>query len=403
MIDKNAWFMYGSGKPDSKPYILTYVFDHDIKPIASTHDYIEQNNICSTMATTCSIRKFSEEHIIESKGIPVNVVKKKNNITEKETIVTNNTTMDIETAKYLVSILSLERADNYEKWLDLGFCLHNIDRSLLGTWIEFSKKNPEKYQPGVCQDKWELMKNDDGLRLGSLHRWAREDNIEKYLEYRKQRSDACMNDSLTGTHYDIAKLLFELYHDQFVFVCSDKFRKWYVFIDHCWVICVNGSALRLKISVELVQLYGKKSQEFYVSAGTAESPLQKEEFLKKAEICNKIINRLKTMGFINSVMQSCEDLFLDSQFLNKLDANPNLLLFNNGVLDVPNIILRDGRPEDYISKCTGRNLIFPEKAEKDDDYMKIYKEVDNFFTQIQPEAEMKEYLLTLFGKLFMGI
>ena len=37
-----------------------------------------------------------------------------------------------------VEILDVKRAEDFSLWLQLGWCLHNIDDRLLKTWIKFS-------------------------------------------------------------------------------------------------------------------------------------------------------------------------------------------------------------------------------------------------------------------------
>ena len=45
-------------------------------------------------------------------------------------------------------------------------------------WDEFSQ-NSTKYKEGYCQEVWEAMDNN-GLELGSLHRWAKKDSPQEY-------------------------------------------------------------------------------------------------------------------------------------------------------------------------------------------------------------------------------
>ena len=49
----------------------------------------------------------------------------------------DNISDDIIDVKHLVNLLSPERADNYDTWSKVGFCLNNIDKRLLDTFIDF--------------------------------------------------------------------------------------------------------------------------------------------------------------------------------------------------------------------------------------------------------------------------
>ena len=63
---------------------------------------------------------------------------------------------DYKLACSLVPILKDFRANDYEAWIQLGFCLHNIDR--LQSMIRFSKRSV-KYQEGCCRTEWLGMSN----------------------------------------------------------------------------------------------------------------------------------------------------------------------------------------------------------------------------------------------------
>jgi hypothetical protein len=79
----------------------------------------------------------------------------------------------------LVDILDPQRSDNYRQWMEVGWCLHNIN-VLLDTWIKFSKKGIS-FQDGECEALWDTMRSD-GLGIGSLHMWAKLDSARLNLQ-----------------------------------------------------------------------------------------------------------------------------------------------------------------------------------------------------------------------------
>ena len=87
----------------------------------------------------------------------------------------------IEEANVYLQHLSLERAIDYEEWLAVGMSLHQVDDSLLGSWIEWSAQAPN-FEPGVCEEKWSSFErlpggpNPEGARgLKTLRAKAKED------------------------------------------------------------------------------------------------------------------------------------------------------------------------------------------------------------------------------------
>jgi|GEM_PF-3752617 len=82
-------------------------------------------------------------------------------------------------AKCLINdCLSVKRAKDYTEWVNIGFCLYNIDNSLLEVWDEFSKKGVT-YKAGECEKLWSSMKKGS-IGIGSLKYWAKTDNPKAY-------------------------------------------------------------------------------------------------------------------------------------------------------------------------------------------------------------------------------
>lgn len=89
----------------------------------------------------------------------------------------------IEEALDYLQYLTVERADDYEEWLAVGMALHQIDDSLLESWIEWSAQS-EHFEDGACEQKWSTFErlpggpNPDGARgLKTLRAKAKEDGF----------------------------------------------------------------------------------------------------------------------------------------------------------------------------------------------------------------------------------
>ena len=106
-------------------------------------------------------------------------------------IMNTNSLIDIRpnTLKILLELLSPNRFDNYNSWLEIGITLSNIgkgDESYLELWEEFSKKS-KSWEEGICRKKWNIFNNrndKNGLGLGSMFYWARLDNPIRYMRLR---------------------------------------------------------------------------------------------------------------------------------------------------------------------------------------------------------------------------
>ena len=67
----------------------------------------------------------------------------------------------------------------------------------------------------------------------------------------------------------------------------------------------------------------------------------------------RIAIKLKMSHQKSNIMKECAERFWDEELEDKLDSNPYLLGFQNGVYDFKQKIFRDGVAEDYISLSTG--------------------------------------------------
>ena len=80
----------------------------------------------------------------------------------------------LELATSYLAALHPSRADDYQDWLYVGLALHSTGYpEALLLWDDWSKQSP-KYQPGVCERKWESFRSS-GVNLGTLGHMAKQD------------------------------------------------------------------------------------------------------------------------------------------------------------------------------------------------------------------------------------
>jgi len=396
VIQRNNWFMYGSSKPGKEAYKLTQILDIVTqKNILPSKNYknlelvkllsisLDENlnNICEVVDE----ETFKIEY--ESKfGKP------KKKFIKRGTI--NKTTENLDKIRQLVGILNPTRANSFDSWIRIGWCLHNIDYNLMDAWKDFSM-NSSKYEEGICEEKWESMENT-GLSLGSLYRWASEDSPQEYKAIIRSNVQNFILSSLNKSHHDIAKVVYELFKHEFRCV-SNRNKTWYQFKNHRWHEIDNAVELKKKISEEVVN-------EYTNYAGSLDSkikelngdPGQQELFIKRAQTALGISLQLRNEPFKNHIISACSVLFHDNDFYEKLDSNVNLVGFENGVYDLDKLEFREGLPEDYISFSTGIDY-------KDfDDNDEMVKNVHEFLEQVLPIPAVKQYVLTVMSSMLSG-
>ena len=395
IISTAPWLMYGCKKVNGKAYKLTKVLDIDFKDYGpdSFGDNTFKTKIFSIQQKTWCVENslpytsdYTEDKInkeYDNLGFNKNKV-----VFEQAEDLTESKKNDIEKAKILISMLKDARAENYHDWIRVGWTLHNIDRSLLSEWIEFSQRS-EKFKEGECDDMWLTMR-DKGFTISSLVYWAKEDSPEEYRKFIKTEYDLCIRRSLDTNTYYIAKALYNKYSDRFVCV-SIKQNAWYEFKNHKWNVSEGGCSLTNLICNDFINDFHHLVVEYNQKA-LASNGSEKEENQSKASKTQKIIDRLLNITFKKQIMEEAKNLFYDNNFIEKLDeTNKNLIGFENGVYDLDKEEFRAGRPDDFISLSTKTNYIEWDIRKSD---VKKYKEkFDTYFNQVLINPQVRRYFL----------
>ena len=169
--------MYGNSKPNAN-LIKLLINSHDDSEldiselVEDENDLVDifslQNKSWKESNATPLNSSYSTEDIefeCDNKGID------NTTNTNIETIVPISREDEFRKAKFLVSLLSDERAENYNDWIRVGWALHNTDRGLFQVWVDFSKRCPSKFDEKHCEKLWNNMK--PGLTIRSLQSWLR--------------------------------------------------------------------------------------------------------------------------------------------------------------------------------------------------------------------------------------
>jgi P4 family phage/plasmid primase-like protien len=412
VIHKNNWFMYGSMKPDeTNPWLLTHISSIDRNCKIFNHKPVA-NPYLSKFVSLLSIRNKKTECMYTTKEIvPVihtfyDESASHATTNNKPSILTklDLTEADFETVKALVFVLNKTRADNYNDWIRVGWCLHNLifyendDRLYLDLWIEFSKQSP-KYRSGECEMHWRKM-HDDGLRIGTLHKWAKEDNPQEY-EIIVRKNITHLIYSCSHNEFDVAMLVKLMFSNHFVSVAKNK---WYVCDEKSnrWVLD-NGDALSIKIATDVYNELVKACKRLYdCFQNETESEEKKNKLYEAAKRIETLSKALKTTKFKRNVLSECEIVMRDTTFPLKLDSNRHLLAFINGVVDLNSKSFRSIQPDDFISRYCEYDYISWVDLHKRSSMQSDIQWMFDFFTKIFPNDEVRNWKLQQFAQTLGG-
>ena len=201
---------------------------------------------------------------------------------------------------------------------------------------------------------------NEGKKRYIKYKEIRETTITYYID---ATVDSVIRHEKVG-EFDLAIVLYQLFKDRFVCV-SIKNNQWYEYKDNKWHEIDSGNTLRLMISKKMHDIYMKKANELIEIITKMENNDENADNLKiKSCKLGDICILLKTTSWKNNIMKEAKELFYDKDFLNKLDANPYLLCFNNFVVDFKENKYRKGQPDDFISKSTNIDYIPHDIVEK---------------------------------------
>ena len=180
---------------------------------------------------------------------------------------------DIQMVKLLVlNCLNPTRADSYDSWMRLGWCLHNISTSpeMFDLWMEFSAKSPKFTSNDHAKLKrdWEfgMRKEGDGRRLTirSLRHWAKDDNPEAFKAILEKDLVSFVLHSMAPTHNHVARLMRRMFQDTYRAAVNTRSTEWFEFATdlHLWKKINQGISLRNKISNEVADVITLARERF---------------------------------------------------------------------------------------------------------------------------------------------
>lgn len=88
--------------------------------------------------------------------------------------------LDLSTIQKYVNCLNPERANDYNDWLEIGMCLHHINRDSFEIWNEWSKHSSNYSSTIDCKYKWDSFDTRKELGLSRLKLRAKQDNPIEY-------------------------------------------------------------------------------------------------------------------------------------------------------------------------------------------------------------------------------
>jgi hypothetical protein len=449
----SPWQLYGSRKPNHHAYKLKYIYENvfdpaDNEPMTTEiklADFNVSEKIKFLSARYLGFPTFPMNanyvRIIEGNvegggggarkrtfvnissggglGFGVNMIDAIFNVknhADLETVVENMLQLFIEkseyelveTHKYTMTLPDkYYEQGSYEKWLRVGMALNSTNQLLFITWVAFRQRFDKKAVGASI------------LTRRSIMHWSKHDAPQKFDEVLKSSIDYYVEKTISVNmsedfadnkkghgkscgDFEIACVLKQMFKHEYVCV-SIKNNVWYRFYKHRWVEIDSGTTLRKAISTDMRDVYEAKlrSIEHAVAAlhqENEQNPVIKTLKKKLGKIID-ITMRLVSTNDKKNIMTEAKELFHDSLFMEKLDTNPYLLCFENGVVDFKEKVFRNGYPEDYVSKSTKIEYVAINPVRD----ARTVDEINDFMRKLFPKPQLCEYMWCHLASILLGI
>lgn len=308
---------------------------------------------------------------------------------------------------------------SYTKWMRVGWALANIHPNLFIVWCAFSAQAPRFDYMTIRGDLWDRWSKftfgappGEGLTKRSIMHWSKQDAREKFEAVRTASLEYYLDETLEkmSVHsggirggrgcgdFDLATVLYHMYKDSYVCV-SIKSSIWYRYRNHRWGECESGTTLRKAVSEDMRKLYLRKIESLREKANAEGADVldEKSPYGAKIRYILDICDRLGRTKDKQNIMIEAKELFYDGKFLSKMDNNPYLLCFENGVVDFKAGEFREGRPEDCVSLSTKIPYVPLEKADPT-----IVKDICDFMHKLFPHDGLYEYMWDHLASVLIG-
>ena len=377
-ITSNAWLIYGCVKSEEmKPYLISKIFNHKCQEI-STLDALKNYPLLNRQEKKINLN--SEKEIIKNLPRILSLVNKlRGNIVFKQTkqgltnpmqiqqqnkrkhknntSTYNNKTQQqlLDEAKQLVNMLSNSRADDRLEWLKIGWILYNISEGNeegFQIWNNFSSLSIDKYDEIVCEHEWDKMIVRDGLTIGSLHYYAKQDNPKEYKRFIMKNNEKLLFESLDSAgHYDIAKLFQQVYGYNNVKITCQKNLSCYIWNDDekLWIES-SKETLAKKMSNIIFPIYIKAGKQIFEKLQDCDKS-EKSSLESKLKSLQKMISSLKSSPYINHCLKALAGDDYDKDFETKIiNRKPDELPIKNGkVINFKTLEVRERNFNDFWS------------------------------------------------------
>lgn len=265
----------------------------------------------------------------------------------------------------------------YSDWLQINFIWKNEGWDYK-IFDEYSKLyGAEKYHENRNKQIWEGIGKKKGLTQATMWEWLKKANLTEFNNLQSKRSDFFLMIENNVNNLDLAVLYYNLQPTKYAY---SKTSKWWAY-RHTNILVNTGD----EKPTSLINDIGYTLRDYFNEQRKLLNPDDKD-FKEKNEAIMKIYSKLGVSSFCKGIIDFLPDLYYSEEIDDKIDANTNIIAFNNMLYDLTKNEYRIIKPSDYICRTTGYDFVnLPDPETR--------KELETLFKSIFPDEETRNYYL----------
>ncbi|ULY68422.1 primase-helicase [Essdubovirus chlorellae] len=270
-----------------------------------------------------------------------------------------------------------EKWYDYNDWLQINFIWKNEGWDYK-IFDEYSKLyGAEKYHENRNKQIWEGIGKKKGLTQATMWEWLKKANLTEFNNLQSKRSDFFLMIENNVNNLDLAVLYYNLQPSKYAY---SKTSKWWAY-RHTNILVNTGD----EKPTSLINDIGYTLRDYFNEQRKLLNPDDKD-FKEKNEAIMKIYSKLGVSSFCKGIIDFLPDLYYSEEIDDKIDANTNIIAFNNMLYDLTKNEYRRIKPSDYICRTTGYDFVnIPDPETR--------KELESLFVSIFPDEETRNYYL----------
>lgn len=266
---------------------------------------------------------------------------------------------------------------NTPDWININFIWKNEGWSY-EVFDEYSKKyGGDKYHKENNEKIWSSIYKKSGLTQATMWEWLRKENENEFRNLQQKRSDFYTLIQNNINNLDLAVLYYNIQPTKYAY---SKVSKWWEYRPSN--ILVNTGDEK---PTSLINNIGYTLRSYFNEQRGLLNPEDKD-FKERNEAIMKIYSKLGVSSFCKGIIDFLPDLYYNEKIEELIDANTNIIAFNNVLYDLTTNEVRPIKPTDYVCRTTGYDFI--NGSDK-----KVREELDKVFASIFPDKPTRDYYL----------